>query len=217
MARSRIEQLIYPVQERHERVLIVGSGPSAGQVDWASTKFPSNVIIIAVKEAIDHIPQATHWMTIDGNDKSRRLLTNKREGVRYYAGVSERFLGPYEGIHFLRRISGVAPRGGRFGLAEDRDSIHAGNSGYAALGLAYHMNAKRIVLLGIDAIGGYFFDKNDGPNNLTSLPALFKSAVEQLNHRHIEVVNASELSKIDCFPKMPVAAALNWLAEGLNP
>lgn len=210
-----MKDLIYPVQERHDRVLIVGSGPSAGQVNWTAATFHPAIIIIAVKEAIDHVPQATHWMSIDGNTKSRRILQNKREGVRYYAGMSDRYPGPYEGIHFLRRITGPAPRGGQFGLCEELNGVHAGNSGYAALGLAYHMNAKRVVLLGIDGTGGYFFNDN-GPNSLTSLPILFKSALPQLMRRQIEVVNASEISTVKCFPQMPVADALNWLAEGLQ-
>lgn len=200
------------VAERHERALIVASGPSAGAINWHGVRLPSDLAVITVKSSVRYVPQATHWMTVDGNDKSRGLIRERRPGVRYYAAMPKHYQGPKDGVTFLKRLAGNYDRGGLFGLAREPDSIHAGNSGYAALGLAYHMYVKKLVIIGIDGIGGYWFDENR-PRSLKHLPKLFQSAVPQLKERGIEVINASPDSILDCFPKVTADEALDWITK----
>lgn len=201
------------VAERFDKVLIVASGPSAGVVDWHQLNLPKDISVLTVKSAVKYVPQATHWITVDGNEKTRGLIQLRRPEVRYYAAVPKHYTGPKDGVVFLKRVTGIHPRGGEFGLAEAPDTIHAGNSGYAALGLAYHFRAKRIAMLGIDGHGGYWFDER-GPRSLVHLPQLFESAVDQLKQRNIEVINGSPLSNIVCFPRVTAYEAIDWLISG---
>lgn len=211
MARQILEYGI--VAERFEKVLIVASGPSAGAIDWQTIALPKDIAVLTVKSAVKYVPQATHWITVDGNEKTRNLITLRRPEVRYYAAVPKHYTGPKDGVTFLQRITGIHPRGGEYGLAEDPGTLHAGNSGYAALGLAYHFQARKIALLGIDGHGGYWFDER-GPRSLVHLPQLFESAVDQLERRNTKVLNGSEFSNIVCFPRVKPDEAIAWLISG---
>ena len=96
---------------------------------------------------------------------------------------------------------------------------HGHNSGYAAINLAYHLGAKRIILLGFDM-------KNDGelthfhdgyPTRSTGdriyhdkfLPG-FKSLAANLKQNGIAVLNASLYSRLQVFTKISLEAALSF-------
>lgn len=200
------------VAERWDKALIVASGPSAGEVNWSTLKLPKDIAVIAVKSAVRYVPQATHWITIDGNEKSRKLIQHRREGVNYYAAMPPHYTGPKDGVIFLKRITGIHTRGGEFGLAENPAELHAGNSGYAALGLAYHFHGKKIAMLGVDGTGGYWFDEH-APRSLKHLPELFESAKEQLDRRGIELLNGSPKSNVVSWPRVNADEAIDWLVR----
>lgn len=202
-----------PVEERFPKAIVVASGPSAGSVPWSVLKFPPDVAVITIKRSILSVPQATHWITIDHN-RCGDILTKRRQGVRYYAGLPGNYTGPRKGIVMLDRITGRLKKGGAAGLSRRKDAIHAGNSGYAGLGLAYHFEAKKIVLLGIDGGDGYFCDpgpNRTGPRSLQHIKELFESAEPQLRLGGVEVVNGSPQSIVTCFPRMAPLEAIRWL------
>ena len=101
----------------------------------------------------------------------------------------------------------------RCALSEDPGAIHTGNSGWGALGLAYHMRPRKVALLGVDANGAghAYADIPQRPGELDHLPLLFVSACGQLEARGIQVRNGSPESNVTCWPRVEANAALRWL------
>jgi len=92
------------------------------------------------------------------------------------------------------------------------------NSGAAAISLAAHLGAKKIVLLGFDMqLGsqGTSHWHNEYPKSVTRNPVFirhlrgFPSIAKDAESMGIEIVNASPNSVIDCFPKISVGGILN--------
>jgi hypothetical protein len=104
---------------------------------------------------------------------------------------------------------------GNYGLDRDPTCIRNGrNSGYAALNLAFHYGAKRIILLGYDMMAHsgktHFF--GDHPNKQRSPYGMFQQAfpqiVKPLGKEGVEVINCSRVTALTCFPRMELSEAL---------
>ncbi|MAY26188.1 MAG: norphogenetic protein [Polycyclovorans sp.] len=192
-------------------MLIVANGQSARLVDFDRIKAP----IIAVNGAIDWLPRADLWFPLDMSEENRQRFDRQRPAVKYIACG--------EPGH-VRRVShrGAEPAdksspewwrwrwSANLGLSEDPGAIHTGNSAYGALGLAYHMRPKRIVLCGVDADDQPRID-GKMTRSLAHLSMLFESALPQLRGAGIEVVNASPWSRVTCFPKIDPAKVPEWI------
>ena len=128
-----------------DRVIIVGSGPSA-----ANFVAPRGVPIIAVNGAIDWLNRASYFFTLDPSpDNMRRVgRGRRRRGVCYCMAlpdVKEREVR--DGVLCFRRVAerGMEPKNtnspewwawrwsAHFGLCEDENEIASGNSAYGAL------------------------------------------------------------------------------------
>ncbi|MCP3681831.1 MAG: norphogenetic protein [bacterium] len=191
--------------KNHDKIIIVCSGLSA-----QGFKPPGNIPVIAVNGAIDWLCSANYFFTLDPSEVNRERMLSRREGVKYYAAYNE----PIPNITMLERIEyptmGI---GGRFagvaGLSRDKNKINTGNSAYGALGLAFNMGAKKIVIVGLDGKS----DRVEGgrSKDLSHLPILFSTALSQLDEAGVEVVNASVNSNIDCFPRMTHKEAIEWI------
>lgn len=193
--------------------VIVASGPSAeGFVP------PDDVIVIAVNGAIDWLPRADAWFTLDPSMANMvRMHGRPKPGVAYAAAVPESVPLP-DHVQRLRRIASNAPVPvdpqtpeewfDRWscvpGLSEERGAIHTGNSAYGALGWAYHMGVRRAALVGVDATDEPRIE-GGRPNNLSHLPLLFASALGQ-----IDVVSCGRMGGI---PQMTVEEGMAWLME----
>lgn len=106
---------------------------------------------------------------------------------------------------------------GGHGLCRNRLEVHSGgNSGYQAVNLAYHFGARRIVLLGFDMhrkAGGHWHGEHEG---MLSAPAThipvwrqaFNRLAFDLRAEGVRVVNATDGTALECFPRMPLAEAL---------
>lgn len=197
--------------------VICGQGPSFADVDLAQLRRIRDdigAVVIAVNGAINHIPWADYYFTLDPDRRHLRRLDQRQPGVRYVVAVPPEYgtpsaihdhaVSPPQGVTYLRRVQGKK-------LSEDPGEIVSGNSAYGALGLSYLMGARRVVLLGVDGRGLQRWDGTRN-NDLSHLPALFARALPQLRARGIEVVNGSLRSAIECFPTASPAKALNWLA-----
>lgn len=202
-------------------IVIVGSGASLRGFDWSLV--PASARIIAVNGAVEAVPRADAFFTLDPSARNRQRMRVQRAGVKYYAAVPDDYgswratcpvhrAGREQGVSWLRRIAGDGPLGSCHGLSEDRGSINTGNSAYGALGLAYHWWAERIVLLGVDGRGDYWHEPGGPAGSLAHLPALFASALPQLAARGISVINGSPDSAVTCFLRLPPEAAMEWLA-----
>lgn len=206
-----------PVEDQADAVAIIASGPSYR--DFNFRLLAPHVHIIAVKGAIEGLGRRAHsWITVDANRKVRMQWMGhltRVPGVKYYAAVPEDYgtaearmkwhrPPAEEGIHYLKRITGL-------GLSEDPSIIHTGNSAWAALGLAYHMQAKRIALIGVDGTQeAYGVGKGAPRGDLSHLSALFATAQTQIDRRGASIRNGG---KIDFLPQEKPMEVIKWLND----
>lgn len=86
---------------------------------------------------------------------------------------------------------------------------HGANSGYQAIGLAYHLGADRIVLIGYDMqhTNGRTHWHGDHPSGLTNAFGIekwvknFSALAKDLKEEGVEVVNCSIETALTCFPR----------------
>ena len=205
------------ISEQHDTIIIVCTGPSLKDFDFDNIK--DKGYIIAVNDAGKYVPFADAWFTLDpwGVGTNGRQLPKKFDGTMYaavpedyalsHAKTTDHRVYSNSSLRYLHRIPfhttpDIQPYEYlTWGLSEDTSCINTGNSGFGALNLAYHMNPKRIILLGLDASSGYFFDENKRTRSLNHLPLIFRSTVPQLKKKKIEVLNGSPTSNIDCFSR----------------
>lgn len=170
------------------RCVIVATGPSARGFEP-----PENTLVIAVNGAIDWLPRADWFFTLDPSAANVRRLRYQRSEVRYAAALP----ADHEAISRVHRFRRYAARGREpairgcpewwlwrwsavRGLNTNPGLINTGNSAYGALGLAYHLGIEHVALVGVDAttderVGG------GQPGNLSHLPLLFASALRQID------------------------------------
>src|SRR5690606_40798661 len=93
---------------------------------------------------------ATYWFTQDPSQVIMVRMRNPVEGCQYVPCGPDHVRFPMW-VKRLSRITGDQWGKARAtgGLSEDPAAINTGNSGFGALGLAYHMRHMRIALLGI--------------------------------------------------------------------
>lgn len=92
-----------------------------------------------------------------------------------------------------------------------------GNSGYAAVSLAYEWGARRIVLYGYDMqrTGGKSHHHGDHPRPLRNgsiFPTWirrFERLARDLSKARVEVLNATRTTALQCFPRASLEAVLN--------
>jgi hypothetical protein len=215
------------VSARAERVLVLASGPSVRVLNFPGLTEASaaGVHVIAVNQAIAWTPVADTWFTLDPDERVKPHMIRRRPDVAYFAAVPDDYGTPgarvpwhrepaLPGMTYLRRRCGAGPLGSRWGLANDPESIHTGNSAFGALGLAWHMRPRRIALLGVDGTRApYAFQSGCPRGQMTHLPDLFASAMAQLQNGCVEVVNGSPRSTVTCFERMTPGEALDWLVR----
>jgi hypothetical protein len=207
------------------KIIIVGTGPSLVGFDF--DKLYGKGFIIAVNDAHQYLPYANAWFTLDPWGLTGTQTPDRNFKGQMWAAVPDDFaqrdakcpthrITPLPSIKFLHRISfhtaTCTPDDYlQWGLNEDNSCINSLNSGFGALNLAYHMRPQKILLLGMDATSGYFFDQTKKTRPLNFLPWIFESAKIQLDRTNIQVLNGSHISKITCFNKMsPNSALMNF-------
>jgi hypothetical protein len=94
-----------------------------------------------------------------------------------------------------------------------------GNSGFQALNLAVHFGARRVLLIGFDMTdryGVHWYGRANGNGrsnpaewNFRRWRAAFDTASVQLKAAGVQVLNASDLSVLTCFPKISLEQALH--------
>lgn len=177
-------------------MIIVASGPSA-----AGFLPPPKIPVIAVNGVIQWIARADYWFTLDGTAKNRRRARNPRRGTKYLAALPERYPMPSHVLRMDRVSAGPTP-----GLSVVPGVIHSGNSAFGALGLAYHLGASKVILIGVDGTDKRRVEGGRS-GDLSHLPALFESAIGQ-----IEMVNCGALDA-PLIPKMSIKDALEWVRQ----
>lgn len=186
-----------PPKFKDQTIYLVGGGPSLKGFDFNKLKGKK---VIAINKAFVHIPFADvmYW-------------TDNRFYNWFKAKIHE-----FKGMKVTNKPKPVADDiinlrdSGRTGLDLDKSSLrHGNNSGYAAINLAVHLGAKKIVLLGYDmGLQGNKSHWHDGyatPANRkvyqNSMMPHFNTLVEPLRNLGIEIWNANPTSNLKCFPK----------------
>lgn len=205
------------------RVAIVASGPSLRGVDLSV--IPTGIAVVAVNAAIRHLPRADLWFTCDPTGANVEILEHRADwpGTEFEVAwpESEPPL-PYPGVRHLARLDKLwilsertTTPPGNPRLCEVEGEINHGNSAWGALQRVVQRNRRRrgqkIILLGVDGTQDGYAWGDGAPRALWHLPALFRSALPQLEAAGIEVINGSPESRVDCFPRTEPRAALRWL------
>ncbi len=192
----------------NETVYIIGGGPSLSNFDFAQL---AGKKVIAINKAILSYPQAQALYWTDS--RFYGWYQNEVEawdGLKYTIRQNYRYEGNPD-VNILKK-------GKKFGLEKAVDTLaHGNNSGYAAINLAYHLGARRIILLGYDmGNNGTKSHFHEGyPTKQTSdkiyqdqfIPG-FKQLAEELKAKNIEVLNASPYSRLTNFPKITLEKAM---------
>jgi hypothetical protein len=189
-----------------ETVYIIGGGTSLNDFNWNGLAGKKT---IAINKAFMSYPKADALYWTDS--RFYRWYENDINNFKGLKYTIRPWAGYTNDVKVLRK-------GIKFGLEEPRDRLsHGNNSGYAAINLAYHLGAKRIILLGYDMKNdgkkGHFHDGYPVP--ITSdkiyrnqfLPG-FQILADILREKNIQVFNASPISNIKCFPKITYEKAL---------
>lgn len=197
---SRVPRFTHPT-----KVVIIGGGQSLKKFNFELLR-NQDCFIIVVNESGKHVPFADAWFTLDPWGLTGKQLPNEDFNGQLWAAVPEHYGTqqararnhrdvPTAPIKYLNRLL----YGG--GLSEDPKSIYTGNSGFGALGLAYHMRPKSILLLGIDGDKGYYYPSKTTNRDLAHLPRIFEDSLPQLWKHNIRVINGSPHSTVTCFPR----------------
>ncbi|MEO8682074.1 MAG: hypothetical protein ABI665_23710, partial [Vicinamibacterales bacterium] len=179
-------------------VVCLGSGPSLTPEDVDFCRGRARVI--AVKDTIRLAP----WADV--------LYSGEIKWWQHY-GPTLAFDGLRYGIECegMARVAsslniGVLRNTGFIGLETDPSGLRTGkNSGYQAIGIARHLGARRIVLLGYDMqVAGsqpHFFGDHPYPrsNVFRDFVPLFETLLAPLKALGIAVVNCSRETALTCF------------------
>lgn len=185
-------------------VVCLGSGPSLSKADveWAHSR---GAAIIAVNDAYLFAPFALALMASDG----AWWIHKKPEfsGLRFSLDPAA---ARVKDVIVLKNT-------GTDGIETDPAGLKTGhNSGAAAVNLAVHFGAKRIILLGYDMDADkkrtHFFGHHKFPLRDSSPYQLFrdtfKKQVAPLQQLGIQVVNCSRRTALHCFPERPLEQEL---------
>jgi hypothetical protein len=184
-----------------ETCVVIATGPSLTPDDVNYCQGKARVI--AVNDAYKLAPWADCLYATDAQWWHWHRGAPEFAGAKWSLEHSQwgNFRERYPDVQRLRNS-------GPSGLEHDPSALKNGrNSGFAAVNLAYHYGATRVILLGFDMQrkGGksHFFGEH--PNRSSSpypqFRERFKTLVKPLAKAGVEVVNCSRNSVLECFPK----------------
>lgn len=182
-------------------VVCLGTGPSLTQADVDAVR--GKATVIAVNDAFRLAPWAEVLYACD----AKWFYWNWLKGARDFAGLKfalDVAAKKYFGVTVLKKT-------GETGLELDPSGLRAGrNSGFQAIGLAVHLGAARILLLGYDMHGDHFFGQHPDSSKPPFVICLqrFATLVEPLKAAGVEIINCTPNSALTCFPMQPLREAL---------
>jgi len=179
------------------KVAVVGGGPSNQIFFDHSDSLCEELHVLVLNDAVYRIPERYHksvsFFTLDS-----RWVRRNREFLNSFAG--EKYVAlPLDTFPECAGIKGVTYlQWAHFGgLSDDPAFVcTGGNSGYAAINLAYLKGAQQIQLFGYDM-------HPDDHVLYEQWSPRFRSMIPQLKKRGVTVINRNPDSYIDAFPKFP--------------
>jgi hypothetical protein len=186
---------------------IIASGPSLTIADVNAIKDQK---VIALNDNYLLAPWADvlyacdgHWW--DWHAERPELRAFKGRKITQDIDSAEKY-----GLEYIRSVDAD-------GLSRDPSCIHKGsNSGIQAINLAYHLGARRIVLLGFDmqATGGktHWHGKHPG-EGADYAPWRkwlwrYQLVADDAERMGLEIINATRETALKCFPRKPLSSLL---------
>jgi hypothetical protein len=191
-----------------ETVFIVGGGPSLAGFDWTMLEGKN---VIALNRAIEVVPSAAVLFFTDS-----QFYSWYREEVDAFHGLKITCKPIREKVEDIIFVKSTSKRG-----IDLRPEFicHGNNSGYGAINVAFHLGARRIVLLGFDMTSkngqthwhdGY--PRRHNHNVYLRLHAMFEALQKEALALDLEIVNANPSSELQCFPKIGLEEAMVSIA-----
>mgnify|MGYP003122516323 CR=1 FL=1 len=205
---SKIKYSTIQNKFKDKTIYIIGGGPSLENFDF--NKLAGHVTIAINKAIIFHnIADVLYWT-------DTRFYTWYKNEVDNYKGLKFSLTA---GSQYTDDVN-ILKKGKVYGLETDPQTLaHGNNSGYAAINLAYHLGAKRIILLGFDmgsnSANTHFHDgypARAAPNSMYEekfIPG-FNQLNLELKDSGVTILNASPTSKLRVFPKITIEQALSF-------
>ena len=205
---SKVKYSTVPKLFPQETIYIIGGGPSLKNFNFKTLIGKKT---IAINKAIIYHPTADILYWTDG-----RFYTWFKNEVDNFKGLKFALKPGSQYTHDIK----ILRKGKAHGIEEDPEILaHGFNSGYAAINLAYHLGAERIILLGFDmANDGKDTHFHDGyPTKSTGdqiyrdkfLPG-FTQLKSELDPEGVTVLNASVYSQLTTFTKITIEQALSF-------
>jgi len=197
-------------------VAVVASGPTLTALAVAPLR--GRVPVVAVNDAIRLVPWADvlyssdrRWWAVVGPSRTVQAFTGIKVSIGWRPGDASA-VPKHADVQVLTNT-------GEAGLEPDPGGLRTGrHSGYAAINLAVHLGARRILLLGytLGRVGGqtHFFGAHPAVLHQTTdaqyatFRAAYLTLAPALQQRGIEVVNCTPSTHLHTFPNVPLADAL---------
>lgn len=189
-----------------ETVACLATGPSLTQADCDGLR--GKVRVIAINDAHRLAPWADVLYSSDRRWWPHYKGVSSFTGLKYGVGSGLNKSNPFSGYPEIQVLKNT----GYSGIETEPNGLRTGrNSGYAAINLAVHFGAARILLLGYNMShhhGAHFF--GDHPVGLHQTSGLypgfrrsFDSMVAPLKALGVEVINCTTNTSLHTFPQQP--------------
>jgi hypothetical protein len=186
-------------------VVCIGGGPSltVDDIEYVRGKVDA---VVAVNDAYKLAPWATALVALDGRWWKWQNGAADFEGLRI---TNDRSASVYPGVLILKHA-------GADGIDTEPTQIRSGgNSGFAAINVAVHLGARRVVLLGYDLQPGPNGERNfhddhavKGPQKFAQWLAHYNRLPAVLARLGVEVINCTPRTALTCFPQAPLRETL---------
>lgn len=173
-------------------IVCIGTGPSLTQADVTYVRGKATAVI-AVNDAYKLAPWADVLFACDHKWWYWHKDAAAFAGLKYTLDPRAAHL---PGVCLLRNTGEVGLELQPIGLRNGR------NSGFQSIGLAVHLGAARILLLGFDMKGDHYFGHHPDQSRPPFAVCLkrFQTLVKPLRELGIEIVNCTPGSALKCFP-----------------
>jgi len=198
-------------------VACLATGPSLTKADVDYVR--GKAIVVAINDAHRLAPWADVLYSSDRRWWNHYKGVPEFQGLRFGIGSGIGKKNPagskWTGVKILRNT-------GYHGLEKEPDALRNGrNSGYAAINLAVHLGARRILLLGYNMSylknRAHFFGSHPPglPQSASLYPGFrknFEHMVKPLAELGVEVINCTPDTSLMCFPIKPLREVLKETA-----
>jgi len=185
--------------------VLVASGPSLTQEQVDQCRGKAQIVVIndnyKIAPFADHLYACdqTWWLW---HEDDPELLAFKGKKWTQTSSWDDEIRKRIRKKHDLTFIQSKAEPG----LSTDPNIIHQGsNSGYQAINLAYHLGAKKILLIGYDMQrtndkAHWFGDHPDkGQTNYSKFTKYYNTLAKQ--DLDVEIINCTTQTALTCFPR----------------